>query len=108
MGAQAELALNRDFRALARPLQSLEGGEYMSQQVYKRVRMVDKIRGMVDFENNFTRISVSKTVSKADPLELFDQMEEIENESREAFEHFATNVSSLKINLPSSVLFRRS
>ncbi len=76
----------------------------MSQRVYKRVRMVDQIQGMVDFENTFTRIAIAK----GDHLELFDQMEEIENETREAFEHFSTNVSSLKVSLPSSVLFRRS
>jgi len=76
----------------------------MSQQGQRRSKMVDQIKGMVDFENSFTRI----TMSSGTQLELFDQIEEIENETREAFEHFTTNISALKVNLPSSVLFRRS
>jgi hypothetical protein len=70
----------------------------MGQQSFRKNRLLDRIQMVVDYENSRTRI-MSKELPK---------LEAIESDGANGFTDFQTRVSSVRVGLPSSVLFRRS
>ena len=70
----------------------------MGQQSFRKNRLLDRIQMVVDYENSRTRI-VSKELPK---------LEVIQSTDADMFNDFQTRVSSVRVGLPSSVLFRRS
>ena len=90
----------RLFSNLAYALQSRVSMEstMSNHSAGRKPRLLDRIRMVVDYENSRTQIAFKNT----------GELERIESVEPDGFDDFHTNVSTIKVALPSSVLFRRS
>ncbi len=64
----------------------------------RKQKLLERIRWVVDYENSRTQVSFKSDTG----------LQKIEAVEPDGFSDFHTNVSTVRVGLPSSVLFRRS